>query len=84
MKMSEKGKSFDEIREILLLCHYGGHVCSNLQSFKVLTVTSTLVDIVSALLFLDHGTRRGRGVSVASLPLFTPRKDKVPTLKEVG
>jgi len=29
-----------------------------------------------ALLFLDHGTRRGCGVSVMPRPLFTPRKDK--------
>ena len=28
-----------------------------------------------ALLFLDHGTRRGWGVSVTPRPLFTPGKD---------
>ena len=37
-----------------------------------------------ALLFLDHGTRRGRVVSVTLLPLFTPWKDPVPILQEGG
>ena len=35
-----------------------------------------------ALLFHDHGTRRGWGVSVAPRPLFTPRKDAVPIVQE--
>ena len=35
-----------------------------------------------ALLFHDHGTRRGWGVSLTLLPLFTPRKDPVPILQE--
>jgi len=37
-----------------------------------------------ALLFLDHGTRRGREVSVTPRPLFTPGKDQVPTVQEAG
>jgi len=37
-----------------------------------------------ALLFLDHGTRRGWGVSVTPRPLFTPGKDPVPTVQEAG
>jgi len=36
------------------------------------------------LLFLDHGTRRGRGVSVTPWPLFTPWKDPVPIVQEAG
>jgi hypothetical protein len=36
-----------------------------------------------ALLFLDHGTRRGWGVSVTLRPLFTPGKDPVPIVQEV-
>ena len=36
------------------------------------------------LLFLDHGTRRGWGVSVTHRPLFTPWKDPVPILQEAG
>ena len=37
-----------------------------------------------ALLFLDHGTRRGWGVSVTPWPLFTPWKDPVPIVQEAG
>jgi len=37
-----------------------------------------------ALLFLDHGTRRGWGVSVTPQPLFAPGKDPVPIVQEVG
>ena len=37
-----------------------------------------------ALLFLDHGTRRGWGVSVTPRPLYTPGKDKVPVVQEAG
>ena len=37
---------------------------------------------VIALLFLDHGTRRGWGVSVTPRPLFSPRKDPVPLVQE--
>ena len=35
-----------------------------------------------ALLFLDHGTRRGWGVSVTPRPLFTPGKDPVPIVQD--
>ena len=35
-----------------------------------------------ALLFHDHGTRRGWGVSVTHRPLFTPGKDPVPIVQE--
>ena len=38
----------------------------------------------TALLFLDHGTRRGRGISVTPRPLFTPGKDLVPIVQEAG
>ena len=37
-----------------------------------------------ALLFHDHGTRRGWGVSVTPQPLFTPGKDPVPIVQEAG
>ena len=37
-----------------------------------------------ALLFLDHGTRRGGRVSSTPRPLFTPGKDPVPIVEEVG
>ena len=34
--------------------------------------------------FHDHGTRRGRWVSVTLRPLFTPGKDQVPIVQEAG
>ena len=37
-----------------------------------------------ALLFHDHGTRRGWGVSVTLRPLFTAGKDPVPIVQEAG
>ena len=37
-----------------------------------------------ALLFHDHGTRRGWGVSVTPRPLFTPGKDPVSVVQEAG
>ena len=37
-----------------------------------------------ALLFLDHGTRRGWGVTVTPRTLFTPGKDPVPIVQEAG
>jgi hypothetical protein len=37
-----------------------------------------------ALPFLDHGTRRGLGVSVTPRPLFTPGIDPVPIVQEAG
>jgi len=39
---------------------------------------------VIALLFLDHGTRRGSGASFTPWPLFTPGKDAVPIVQEAG
>ena len=37
-----------------------------------------------ALLFHDHGTRRGWEVSVMPRPLFTPENDPVPIVQEAG
>jgi len=37
-----------------------------------------------ALLFHDHATRRGWGVSVTPRPLFYPGKDPVPIVQEAG
>jgi len=37
-----------------------------------------------ALLFLDRDTRRGWVVSSTPRPYFTPGKDPVPILQEVG
>jgi len=38
----------------------------------------------TALLFLDHGTRRGEGVRVTPRPLFTPGKEPAPIVQETG
>jgi hypothetical protein len=38
----------------------------------------------TALLFHDHGTRRGWGVSVTPRPLSTPGKELVPIVQEAG
>ena len=37
-----------------------------------------------ALLFYDHGTRRGLGASVTPRPLFTPGKEPVHIVQEAG
>jgi len=37
-----------------------------------------------ALPFLDHGTRRARGVSVTPWPHFTPGKDPAPIVQQAG
>jgi len=37
-----------------------------------------------ALLFLDHGTRKGWEVSVTPRPLFTPGREPVPIVQEAG
>ena len=36
------------------------------------------------IVFLDHGTRRWWKVNVTPRPLFTPKKDPVPLVQEVG
>jgi hypothetical protein len=38
----------------------------------------------STTLFLDHGTKRGRGVNVTPRPLYNPGKDQVPIVQEAG
>jgi len=37
-----------------------------------------------ALLFHDHGTRRGWGIRIMPRPLFNPGKDRVPIIQEAG
>jgi len=37
-----------------------------------------------SLLFLEHGTRRGRAVSVTPWSRFTPGRDPVPSVQEAG
>ena len=71
-------------------------VCLYTRTRKVVKVKVTLVKALRlctggtahrgrrgiALLFHDHSTRRGWGVSVTPWPNFTPGKDPVPTVQE--
>ena len=68
------------------------------QRIKIVKVKCTLVQALRlctgrtayrgsrgiAVLFHDHGTRRGGGISVTPRPLFTPGKDPVPIVQEAG
>ena len=59
--------------------------CTLLQALRLCTGrTSYRGSRGIALLFLDHGTRRGCGVSLTPRPLFTPEKDPVPIVMECG
>jgi len=72
--------------------------CQELQVHGVKKVKCTLVQALRlctgrtahrgsrgiALLFHDHGTGRGWGVSVTPRPLFTPGKHSVPIVQEAG
>ena len=51
---------------------------------KVIPLQAQRVGRDSALLFHDHGTRRGWVVSSTHWPHFIPRKDPVPILQENG
>ena len=57
--------------------------CTLVQALRICTGRTAHRGSI-ALLFLDHGTRRGWGVSVTPRPLFTPGKDPVPTVQEAG
>ena len=59
--------------------------CTLVQALRLCTGrTAQRVGRGLALPFLDHGTRIGWGVRVTPRPLFTPRKDPVPTVQEAG
>jgi hypothetical protein len=74
------------------------NIFEGLRRGKVIKVKVTLVQALRlctgrtahrrsrgiALLFHDHGTRKGWGVSVTPRPLFTPGKDPVPIVQEAG
>ena len=79
----------------LLFSDVGKHI---LRAHKTVKVNGTLVQALRlctgrtayrgsrgiALLFHDHGTRRGWGISVKPRPFFTPGKDPVPIVQEAG
>ena len=59
--------------------------CTLVQALRLCTgCTAHRGRIGIALLFHDHGTRRGWGVSVTPRPLFTSGKDPVPIVQEAG
>ena len=81
---------------LVTVIFYGvGRKCRQLSMVKI-KIKCTLVQALSlctgrmahrgsrgvALLFLDHGIRRGWGVKVTPRPVFTPGKDPVPIAQE--
>jgi hypothetical protein len=76
----------DIIRESLWLIISAYKVkvkCTFVQALRLCTSRTAYRGIRGiALLFHDHGTWRGWGVSVTPRPLFTPGKDPVPIVHE--
>ena len=59
--------------------------CTLVQALRLCTVrTAHRGSRCIALLFHDHGTRRGWGVSVTLRPLFTPGKTGHPLYRRLG
>jgi len=59
--------------------------CTLVQALRLCTGrTAHMGSKCISLLFLDHGTRKGWGISVTPRPLFTPGKDPVPLVQEAG
>ena len=76
----ERIKSLDEVIRVLY-----GIKCTIVQALSLCTGRTAHRGSRSiTLLFLDHGTRRGWGVSVTPRPLFTPRKGPVPIVQKTG
>jgi len=67
-------------------CYLKGNVkCTLVQALRLCTGrTAHRGSRGIALLFLDHGIRRGWGVSVTPWTQFTPRKEPVPFVQEAG
>jgi len=64
---------------VLHACVVAGWCCGRVE-----TDVSSRGSRGIALLFHDHGTRRGWGVSITPWPLFTSGKDLVPIVQEAG
>ena len=82
----DKYVQHDEIHEHLLIyCIVGKVKCSLVQALRLyIGRTAHRGTRGIALLFLDHGTRRGWRVSVTPRPFFTPGKDPVPLYRRLG
>jgi len=62
----------------------GKVTCTLVQALRLCTgPTARRESRGIALLFRDHGTRRGWGVSVTSRPLFTPGKTRYPLYRRM-
>jgi len=77
-----------EVLPMCLLCIIGKVKkvkCTLVQALRLCTSrTAHRGSRGIAILFHDHGTRRGWGVSVTPRPLFTPGKTLVPIVQEAG
>jgi len=83
---------------VLQVMHQAWRIISHIILHVQINVKCTLVQALrlctgrtprrgsrgKALLFLDHDTIRGWGVSVTPRPLFTPGKNPVPIVQEAG
>jgi hypothetical protein len=67
---------------VTAICRYRGKVGTCLSVLWMVYATHSSRDI--ALLFHDHGTRRGWGVSVTPRPLYTPGKTRYPLYRRLG
>ena len=68
-----------------VMCSKGKVKCALVQAMRLRTGrTAHRRSRGIALVFHDHGTRRGWGVSVTPRPLLTPGKDPVPIVQEPG
>ena len=78
--------SYSEYRRVICLRVFENRVkCALVQALRLCTGrTAHRGSRDIALLFHDHGTRRGYGVRVMLRPLFTPWKDPVPIVQEAG
>jgi len=67
------------------LAEVGNVKCTLVQALRLCTGrTAHRGSRGIALSFLDHGIRRGRGVSVTPRPLFTPGKTRYPLYRRLG
>ena len=79
---SNHGKS---IIQLVPYLQYKNVKCTTVQALRLCTGrTAHRGSRGIALLFYDHGARRGWGVSVKPRPLFTPGKEQVPIVQEAG
>jgi len=83
--ITNKWKITSRLLYAVMWCHVEKVKCTLVQALRLCTGrTAYRGSRGIALLFHDHGTRRGWSVSVKSRPLFTLGKDPVPIVQEAG